>query len=676
MAQRRLAAIMFTDIVGYDSLLKEDEKKAFDSRKKNQRIQRRLIKKFNGRWLKEMESGTLASFSSNIDAVMCAVSIQRACKELEIPIRIGIHLGDVIFEKKDVLGDGVNIASRIQGLAETNNIVISERVHDDIKNKEGLEIEFLGEQALKGVAKPIGIYKVSCTDESLLDFAVDTGELVRPISFKRSTIVIGIIVIAILAFTIYYFIPKATPPSEIKKRILLLPPENYLGTDTLDYVLAGMHDALIGDMGKIEALNVISRTSAVAYKKEGKSIMEMASEYNIDYIIESSVLCYSDSVCTQFKVFDEQENELSVQDFSVEKSQILNLFRGITKNISEKINVALTPEQEKLLAETRGVDNEALELYMKGRFYIEQYSDSISLKKAAQYFKQAIEKDPTWASPYAGTAEVGLYQRQFRFIPQSIVNPIIIENIGRAIELDPNSATAHMVNGVIASTIEWNWEKAEREKKKALELNPNYAWAHVFSAHDLVGQRRTEEATYHAKKAVELDPMNPLLLGMSAMVLNFAGESQTALAQCKKAISMELDQSFTYGVLAGSYLATGDTLKWYELHKERKTFSSWMGIDEKALDSAFFEHGYIGLAKQIIKAREEVYSKGGMLNFCNTSYWYTVVGNYEKAMDYYEKGYETHDPCMVYIGVKERYDKFKNNPRYIALLKKMNLPVD
>ena len=100
MAQRRLAAIMFTDIVSYDSLLKEDEKKAFEILKKNQRINRRLIKKFNGRWLKDMESGTLASFSSNIDAVICAVSIRRACEELEIPIRIGIHLGDVIFEKK------------------------------------------------------------------------------------------------------------------------------------------------------------------------------------------------------------------------------------------------------------------------------------------------------------------------------------------------------------------------------------------------------------------------------------------------------------------------------------------------------------------------------------------------------------------------------------------------
>ena len=127
MAQRRLAAIMFTDIVGYDSLLKEDEKKAFEILRENQRIHRRLIKKFNGRWLKEMESGTLANFSSIIDAVMCALSVQKATKELNIPVRIGIHLGEVIFEKKDVLGDGVNIASRIQELTESNEIIISEK---------------------------------------------------------------------------------------------------------------------------------------------------------------------------------------------------------------------------------------------------------------------------------------------------------------------------------------------------------------------------------------------------------------------------------------------------------------------------------------------------------------------------------------------------------------------
>jgi class 3 adenylate cyclase len=158
---------MFTDILGYDSLLKENEKNAFEIRKKNQRIHRRLIKRFNGRWLKEMKSGILVSFSSNIDAVMCAVSIQKATEELNIPIRIGIHQGDVIFEKKDILGDGVNIASRIQSFTETHGIVISDTVYKDIRNKEGLKYKSLGTQALKGVESPVGIYNVNCPDESL-----------------------------------------------------------------------------------------------------------------------------------------------------------------------------------------------------------------------------------------------------------------------------------------------------------------------------------------------------------------------------------------------------------------------------------------------------------------------------------------------------------------------------
>ncbi|MEN8251908.1 MAG: adenylate/guanylate cyclase domain-containing protein, partial [Bacteroidota bacterium] len=171
MSRHRLAAIMFTDIVGYTSLMSSNEKKAIDIIKKNRRIHWRLIKKYRGKWLKEMGDGTLASFSSNVDAVMCAVSIQKATSELEIPLRIGIHQGDVIFEQADILGDGVNVASRIQGLAEAGGIAVSETVHNEIKNKEGLESEFLGEQHLKGLESPIGIYNTSCHDFSLLDYS-------------------------------------------------------------------------------------------------------------------------------------------------------------------------------------------------------------------------------------------------------------------------------------------------------------------------------------------------------------------------------------------------------------------------------------------------------------------------------------------------------------------------
>ena len=229
MAQRRLAAIMFSDIVGYDSILKEDEKKALDTRKKNKRIHKRLIKKFNGRWLKDMESGTLASFTSIIDVVMCAISIQKATSELNIPVRFGIHLGEILFEKKDILGDGVNIASRIHSLIDIPGILISETIYKEIKNKKGFKIESLDRHTLKGVDSPVGIYKISGKEGSLSDYTIDTGEFVRPISFGRRSLVFGIFVIAILAYALYYFLPKLTQSTAvIGKSVLVLPFNNYL----------------------------------------------------------------------------------------------------------------------------------------------------------------------------------------------------------------------------------------------------------------------------------------------------------------------------------------------------------------------------------------------------------------------------------------------------------------
>lgn len=676
MQERRLAAIMFTDIVGYTSLMGSDEKKAFEILRKNRRIHWRLISKHKGRLLKEVGDGILASFSSSINAVMCALSIQKAAKELEIPLRIGIHQGDVIFEKNDVLGDGVNIASRVQSVADINVIVISETVYKDIKNKEGLQIEALGTKTLKGIDSPVGLFNVTCQDESLLDFSIDTGELVRPIGLGRISIIAGIIVLVLLSFAVYYLIPKTASLSETRKNVLVLPPDNYLGTDTLDYLVAGMHDALISDMGKIGALNVISRTSAVAYKNEGKSIPDLASEHNIDFIIEPSILCYGDSVCTRYKVYDDQENELMVQDLNIERSQILNLFIGITKKFAEEINLILTPEQQNLLAETRMVDDEAYDLYMKGRYYIEQITSREALAMAAGYFKQAIEKDPTWASPYAGLAELGIYQRQFSFIPQDIINPLIVENTNKALELDPDNVKAHFANAISAFAIEWNWDKSEREYKKALELNPNDAMSHVFYAHLLASLRRTEEAVYQAKKAVEIDPLNPYLLDVSAIVLNDAGDYQTALAQAEKALSIEPEQWLTYSALAGSYLAIGDTLKWYEIMRNKLWWWRDDSVFAASLDKAFAEEGFIGAIKERIRQNEEVYSKGGQILFTSVGDRYIQVGNYDKAMDYYEKAYEIHAPGIHYIGIKSRYDHMKDNPRYIALLKKMNLPVD
>jgi TolB-like protein/tetratricopeptide (TPR) repeat protein len=662
---------MFTDIVSYDSLLKEDEKKAFDARKKNQRIHKRLIKKFNGRWLKEMESGTLASFSSVIDAVMCALSIQKTTEELEIPLRMGIHQGDVIFEKKDILGDGVNIASRIHSLIDTHGIVISDTVYKDIKNKEGLEIESLGIQTLKGVDAPVSIYKVSCQDESVLDFTVDTGELVKPISFTRSTIIIGIIVIALLSFAIYYFIPKATPSSESKKRVLILPPGNYLGTDTLDYLMAGMHDALIGDMGKIGALNVISRTSAVAYKKEGKSVLQMASEYNIDYIVESSVLCYEDSVCTQFRVFDEHENELSVQDISVEKSQILNLYSTVTKEISSEIGVILTPVEERRLAVTRTVDKEVYDLYLKSHMYLDKLEED-ALDKAREFLTYAIEKDPNWAPLYAGLASVWVAIGQMGHESPEVVRVNVYENINKALELDPDHAESHRINASVAFSIEWNWEKVEKELLTVIELSPNDALAHINYAHLLMIQERHDEALLQGKLAIDLDPLDPWIQVAYSIVLRRAGQLQLAYDYIEKVLITDPGNFFALRNMEITARYLGDSLRSIEAGLQRLP----LGDEIKTVIKQIYEEkGYTAAQNEIINELEE-YSKENYWRPVDLAMRYPWVNNIEKTLDLLEKGYETHDQWMPYIVGWKRNESIRNHPRYITLLKKMNLPVD
>jgi len=675
MSQRRLAAIMFTNIVGYDSLLMEDEKKAFEILRKNQRIHRRLIKKYRGRWLKEMGGGILASFNSNIDAVMCALSIQKVTTEVEIPIRIGIHQGDVIFEKKDVLGDGVNIASRIHSLIDTHGIVISDTVYKDIKNKEGLEIQSLGIQTLKGVDAPVNIYKVSCQDESILDFTIDTGELVQPLSFGRTTIVVGIIVFALLAFPLFYFLPKILNPQlEQDQSVLVLPCVNYTGTDTLDYFLAGMHDGMIGDIGKISALRVISTRTARTYKDVEKSIPAIAIELGVNTIIEPSVLCLGDSVCLRLKALSAypEEKQLWVHDFKVEKSQILNLYNMVTKDIADRINVVLTSSEEKLLSEeARSVNNEAYDAYIQGKLYLDMISQE-SLPLATEYFKRAIEIDPDWAPPYAGLAEVGSYEKQMGFVSPSIPVQMIYKNLNKAFELDPNSANSHYTKAVVAVWTEWDWDTGEKEFLKALELNPNNALCRIFYAHLLCILQRHDEALYHTNTALKLDPMRPFVLGLSASVMMDVGDFQSAIKHCEKALSIDPGHHFATYELEGSHYYNGDYQKSIEI------ITQWLpdeGNIRSDLKKAFEEQGYSAAIEIFIGIKEEIAKEGFMLPYFIAKD-YLRIEKYDKVLDWLEIGYEIHSPMMPYIGgVDLRSDQLNDNPRYIELMEKMNLPL-
>jgi tetratricopeptide (TPR) repeat protein len=402
------------------------------------------------------------------------------------------------------------------------------------------------------------------------------------------------------------------------------------------------------------------------------SLPEIASELNVDAIIEASVSCIEgDSICIQIRLVSAfpEEKQLWVENYYEDKSQILNLYNKVTKQISEEINIVLTPQEENLLAKSRTVDPEAYDAYMKGRYYWNRLSKE-DLQIAMDYFKIAIEKDPDWAPPYAGLAEVWAGRSQMHFVPPAVAIPKIYINMNKALKLDPNSANSHYVKALITVWVEWDWEKGEREFLKVLEINPNHAMGRIYYAHFLMIMKRMDEAVYQANLALELDPLQPLLLGLYAGLLNYNGDYQSAVIHAEKALTIDSDNRFAKSMLRRAYIGMGDYEKSFVLWKEL----AWWEVEVIAsIEKVFHEQGYLAAVEETIKVNEEVEENGDQISYRGQARRYIKVGKYNKAMDYYEKGYEIHDPNLPYISLD--YDQMKDNQRYIELIRKMNLPM-
>ena len=386
-------------------------------------------------------------------------------------------------------------------------------------------------------------------------------------------------------------------------------------------------------------------------------------------------MCLGDSICTLFNLIQvsPEEKQVLTADIKEGKRQILSLYNRITKQISDKVKIELTAKEELLLAESREVDPDALDAYYKGLFHWERLGEE-DIDSAMHYFQIAINKDPDWAAPYAGMSQVWGVRGFFGFINRNEAYDKKIEYLNKALELNPNSANSHYNVAMTAVWWEWDWKKGEKEFLRTLELNPNDALCRMYYAHLLMILRRHDEALDQANLGLELDPMRSLVLALYGVVMHYAGDYQSALIHLEKAVSIDPDNNFAARHLAVAHLATGDTLKWYERWKRGLLWTD----DEylASLDSIFQEHGYLAVIEERIRVNEEVYSGGGRISFQGQAKRYLTVGKYDKAMDYLEKSYERHDGGLAYASLAViDHPELKYNPRYIALLKKMNLPL-
>jgi adenylate cyclase len=457
--------------------------------------------------------------------------------------------------------------------------------------------------------------------------------------------------------------------------LVVLPFDNETGDEKLDYFVSGMHSSLIGDIGKIANLRVISKTSSDTYRNANKSLPQIASELDVDAVVEAQVMCIGDSICLQVRVVsaDQKEKQLWVGNYREDRRKILGLYNQVTKQIADEVKVKLSPEEQRLLSRSMIVNRDAYDAYLNSQFYWNDFSRE-SLYKALDLLNSAVEKDPGWAPLYAGLAKVWLGIQQTGFEPVSVTSQKIYENLNKVLELDPDLSDAHFIRGEMAFLIEWNCEKGETEYLKALAIDPNDVFSRIFYAQLLSVLQKPDEALKQGQIAIKLDPSNPIIQSTYSGLLTSLGDCRTALTYAEKAVAADPKNYLGNGVLEVASFQCKD----YETTLKAEKYSLPINIEGNAfkeIEKIFHDQGFAAANKEIMH-QMEVFASKNPVSPMDMASRYIYANQPDKAMDWLEKGYEMHDPNMPYIATHGyNLDPLFSNPRFIAIVKKMNLPL-
>ncbi len=684
---RKLAAIMFTDIQGYTSLMQHDESTAIKFREKHRSIFNESTKKFKGKILQYFGDGTLSIFDSAIEAVKCGIEMQLAFQEEpKIPVRIGIHIGDIIFSDEEIIGDGVNIASRIESLAVPGSVFISDKVYDEIKNQSSIQARLLKSFDLKNVDKPVEIYAIS--NKGLIvpeiheyERIIEEKERIQrkkvQISkalFQNKQILLygGILIILILI--ILWKSNLLTGYGENIQSIAVLPLENITGDPDQEYFSDGMTEALIAELSQISALRVISRTSVLQYKNTKKPIPEIARDLNVDAILEGSVVHSGERVRIIAQLIGANpERHLWAETFDRDLTDVLTLFSDVAQAVADEIKITVTPDERKRIKNTRKVNPEAVELYLKGKHHANTNKTEYGLYTALDYFYEAINIDSTYAHAYTMLAYTLVELANFGIISSLEAYPKAIEAVEKALELDDQIAEAYAILGMAEMTFNWAWGNAERSLKKGLELNPNSALTMEWYAQYLLAKGRKEESIALIKKSVAIDPFSIAPKFHLSTVYWMTGQYDQAIELTENIIELNPYYSFAYVIQGAALMEKG-------MYNEAVTTLS--KADNISQDSNFWTKFILGLIysrtgetdkalnvlNELIKASEK---------YPTLVFWIAVIyadlNDIDQALIWLEKAFENRNSWLARLNSLSFFDNLESDPRYKDIIRKMGI---
>ena len=573
--ERKLAAILAADVVGYSRLMAGDEA---GTHARLKALRKEFLEpttaEHHGRVVKLMGDGALVEFASVVDAVQCAVEIQRGVVERNagvsedqrIQFRIGVNLGDVIIEGDDIYGDGVNIAARLEGLAEPGGIVISGTVFDHAKNKAQAGFRFLGRQPVKNIPEPVRAYQV------LLDPAA-VGTVVGEESGKPSrsrwiAIAAALLLIAAGAGTVGWLRPwerahepGTTLPLPDKPSIAVLPFNNLSDDAGDEYFADGLTDDLITDLSKISGLFVIARNSVFTYKREAVDIPEVARELGVRYVLEGSVRRAGKQVRINAQLIDgttgghvwaERYDRDYADIFAVQDQVIAEIVRALSVQLSESEQTQVTRLPTRSL--------EAYDYYLRAEQELHSPAGDIGLLRALDLYQKAISLDDGFAEAYAGYARAAAYLWTYSYdvvLAGTVARQRLYESAGRALALNPELPRALAVLAEVQST-DGEHDAAIRSARRAVEVGPSDAEAYAALATVLVYAGLHAEAVEAAEAALRLNPKPPASILLTVGLALFLDEQyDRAIEALKQARDLAPKLNEPVDLLAMAYAQAG-----------------------------------------------------------------------------------------------------------------------
>ncbi len=630
---------MFTDVVGFTTLGQTNENLALHLLEEHRGVVRPVVAKYRGVEVKTIGDAFLVEFASALEAVECAIDIQTTMHERNsilpakerLQMRIGIHVGDVVHNQGDILGDAVNVSSRIEPIAQPGGVCISEQAFDQVRNKLEAPMELLESKTLKNVRMPVEVYRIVMPWEK---GAVEETELDT-------------------------------------RRVAVLPLKNMSPDPNDEYFADGMTEELITALSSVRELTVIARTSVMQYKTATKRVADIGKELGVGSVVEGSIRKAGPKVRITVQLIDvKNEGHLWAQNYDKQLDDVFTVQSEVAGKVAEALEVRLVESERRRLERGSTRNPQAQNLYLKGMFYWNKRTPE-ALRTAVALFEQSIGVDPGFAMGYAGIAQAYNIMASNFYEDPAVVYPKAKEYALKALSLDDDLAEAHAVLAAVSVGFERDLDRAEAEFKRAIELNPNYPTAHQWYAQLMGFENRSEESWSEINRALELSPLSLIINSNIADGHYYRKEFDQGIAQAKRVIDMDPNFSTAYPTLIENYI--GASMKSEAIQAAERYADLVSPVEGKVMYAYVYAHlGMKEESRKLLSEIEPVY-KGEKLNPSFIAFIHFLLGEGDEGFEWLEKAYQSYDRYILLIGIERWMEPFRSDPRYLGMLKKMGL---